>query len=979
MEPTTVPAVSLCRDVRAVAVRGSWWGAALACLLFIAAWMCHPCRGGERPASGTLHRVERLLQGGDLKKAERLLSSLGDELGESPEYHKCRVRLYLKKGRKFQAFHALKDLLAIRPGHPWGVEVFGKLLPLLLAEVKKTLVRAPDAPSYEVFGFILVLEGRVEAGCARLRKAIELDPLFPHPYDDLAWVFYERGKMKKALEYSSKALNLAPLVPAFAWHYKYIYADLKAGRRRPSVAFYPVHREVEPQGGGDGAGGSPSAGAGSSIEVSGPTSSAAATAGSTPAGAGGGEAPSGTGRGEQERTSGGMLVDFTKVDVGDDELVAELLESAAGSLSVPAASPASAAGEEEGDATAAGRTSASTSAVVVPTPLAVLKKLDSLYTRALEAEKAGRYEEALKLQESVFALEDGYKDTAERVKRLRRIVETLESYERVEELLDLRQYDQVLALCRGLDRALLEELGKDPSRLDRAEALALYGRRRFSSAVPKLRRWYEEHPSDTLVGYELARALYELGRYKEAWRLLRTLRDSIDGKILERYPDHQRFELKVMVKAHFEWLVAFAVLWFVTLLGYLGFKLYKGAEANRKRRLFDGLSSLLRSHSWEELLQTAREGLSSGLELSEVERYRLRYAAAVALLGLGRMEEAGEAAERLVEEYPEDALGRQLMGRVFLAARRVDDHTAPFLEELLAADPNNVECLKALCDYYAGRPEKREEYRKVLVRLCELEPSAVDSLSRLAELMMEEGEADAESLAVYRRALAANPSDRRLRHAYARALFEQGEIVEALRECERSLEDELDDERLHGLLVECYRRLEMFEEGVRRYKQWLKRHELPVLKECLEALKEGEEEYRKRKQGLDEKEDLFFPYFDKGVRLYGEGRFEEAVGPLQTAMNSSSQLGLQAGALLVKTYLRLGDTEAAKLVFDKLDLTSLESPPPFVMDLCYEMAGVYAAEKDIQRAHELYNYICRHDVGYKDAFERLEKLRDEHM
>jgi len=85
-------------------------------------------------------------------------------------------------------------------------------------------------------------------------------------------------------------------------------------------------------------------------------------------------------------------------------------------------------------------------------------------------------------------------------------------------------------------------------------------------------------------------------------------------------------------------------------------------------------------------------------------------------------------------------------------------------------------------------------------------------------------------------------------------------------------------------------------------------------------------------------------------------------------------LKLSAGALLVRSYLKIQEIKSALVLFERLDVMR-RGTDEFVLNLCYEIAEVYVRENRPDKAQELYSFICRSNVSFKDAFKKLERIQ----
>jgi len=205
----------------------------------------------------------------------------------------------------------------------------------------------------------------------------------------------------------------------------------------------------------------------------------------------------------------------------------------------------------------------------------------------------------------------------------------------------------------------------------------------------------------------------------------------------------------------------------------------------------------------------------------------------------------------------------------------------------------------------------------------------------------------------------------------AQSYYAAGRYLDSIKFAKQAVKEDLDNPIFHRLLVQCYRKLEMIDEGRHEYKRLVEKNpDKPHLSDHLKSLD----------QPIDSSLDDLKPeqrevksLYEKGVRLFLEGHFQEAVGPLTSVMNVE-HLKLSAGALLVRSYLKIQEIKSALVLFERLDVMR-RGTDEFVLNLCYEIAEVYVRENRPDKAQELYSFICRSNVSFKDAFKKLERIQ----
>jgi len=91
----------------------------------------------------------------------------------------------------------------------------------------------PTAEAYTFLGWTYRFQGRVEAAIAECKKAIEVDPSFGNPYNDIGSYLIEKGEFSEAIPWLEKATTSERYE---AYHYPWYnlgraYAGMEMFRR----------------------------------------------------------------------------------------------------------------------------------------------------------------------------------------------------------------------------------------------------------------------------------------------------------------------------------------------------------------------------------------------------------------------------------------------------------------------------------------------------------------------------------------------------------------------------------------------------------------------------------------------------------------------------------------------------------------------------------------------------------------------------
>ncbi|MBI4866041.1 MAG: tetratricopeptide repeat protein [Candidatus Wallbacteria bacterium] len=893
---------------------------------------------------------------GNLKAAAAELKKAVNLKPDALDAHYYLGRIGLLQKDLYTAFWSFKEVLALQKDYKSTPALFRQLQTPLLEQVKSELkVNPRSARAYNVLGFLLLYQKRPNEGITQLNYALKFDPSLATAYDDLAWAYYQTNRFDTALKYSERAFTLDPVRASITRHYQQLFYLKRLGSSTEAGApdrFYSSAGEEKPEATpvpADSVGPEP------------PPTSAQAEPREPPI-ARPTQPPDQPVQPEQQPTlppeeppadaSAAATPDLTRITIDDTAIVNAFLKDFK-----PKPAPGS-------------RLPTQTALVVPsgppkdppPSAAEIATRVRALYKKGKDLAAKTDFDGALQAFELLIQVDPTYRDSRTQLETMRRYARAKKNFDQAMDFYQSGSYAAALELLRGIDLRTLREFRNVPT-LDHMVGECYHHAGRHKEAADKLAKYCEDNPADVKFRYLLAKSLAELKEHRQALDQLAIIRQT-DAAYLNQFPDAKSMRMKLAIKAYFPYVAAFAAIWAFVSLGYFGYKLKQTQEARRLKRTLAAASQLQKAEDWEKLLNTVEEyELQSGR--AKVNDPRVRQSKALALVQLGRLDQAHQE----VEQLPDDPKKQLLRAKLRLETGDTSPEAMPEYRLLLAAEPNNLKLLQLMNSILQGQGGSDEEVERVLSRLVELEPLKGEYVTQLAGIYLGRESFDAEAMKVFQKLLSEDPANARARYGVARCHFAASHFVEAIREAKQMVEYELDNARVHEILVDSYKALEMLEEGEREYRRLLSAH--PGNRTLLDAINRLRESAPRPGGPISDAE--LKDAYQRGMRLFSEGHFREALGTLSAAFDAGYETA-SAGALMVRSYLKLGETGSALRVFERMDVFD-QPPDEFLLALCYEMAGLYQSEGRAREALRLYNFICRNNVNYRDAFQKLEALQ----
>ncbi|EKD69204.1 MAG: Tetratricopeptide protein [uncultured bacterium] len=113
--------------------------------------------------------------------------------------------------------------------------------------------------------------------------------------------------------------------------------------------------------------------------------------------------------------------------------------------------------------------------------------------------------------------------------------------------------------------------------------------------------------------------------------------------------------------------------------------------------------------------------------------------------------------------------------------------------------------------------------------------------------------------------------------------------------------------------------------------------------------------------------------FERGLRYIEDKDYTNAISEFKVVIKGAPQLRNESYKLLVTCYLRKGLLDLAYEQY-KLVRCDQEMMPDEVKELTYNLARAFEEKGKFKESLEVYNVICKVDIGYKDVFDKFEEL-----
>src|SRR6266446_2105635 len=112
---------------------------------------------------------------------------------------------------------------------------------------KRSLELHPTAEAYTYLGWTYRFQGKIEEAIAECKKAIQIDPEFGNPYNDIGAYLIELGRFEEAIPWLERATEARRYEPRHFPHYNLGRAYLGKEMYSHAIRCFQEALEIEPR------------------------------------------------------------------------------------------------------------------------------------------------------------------------------------------------------------------------------------------------------------------------------------------------------------------------------------------------------------------------------------------------------------------------------------------------------------------------------------------------------------------------------------------------------------------------------------------------------------------------------------------------------------------------------------------------------------------------------------------------------------
>ncbi|HOT27922.1 MAG TPA: tetratricopeptide repeat protein [Candidatus Ozemobacteraceae bacterium] len=321
-----------------------------------------------------------------------------------------------------------------------------------------------------------------------------------------------------------------------------------------------------------------------------------------------------------------------------------------------------------------------------------------------------------------------------------------------------------------------------------------------------------KQPDNNRAKFVLGNLFIAAGDNAAAYKILKEVKDSD--------PEYPGIDDVFYKAGAFKWGVLVLPAVAIVILCWIGWIIFHNMPEHNKNAAI----KRARAHLNKGLYKECLDELTGVRRLPNLDAYDgmvISRIAAQAYLKTGAYDRAIGECKHLISINTQDAEAHQWLGFAYLGRRMLTPESLPELLNLYKTEQRNIALISLLGQHYTAQKTISADGIEILEKWLELEPTNPEVLKPLGRYYLQKGRADDKSMLVFQRMMEFTKPEPEFLLGVAKLHLRQKQYEESLRLCEQVIRMDVNNEMVHGVLRDCYAKMEKLNELLEIYRAYL--------------------------------------------------------------------------------------------------------------------------------------------------------------
>lgn len=630
------------------------------------------------------------------------------------------------------------------------------------------------------------------------------------------------------------------------------------------------------------------------------------------------------------------------------------------------------------------------------------KDEENICKAGIDAFNKKKYEQALANFEKVRRLNPKNADAIEYIGKINEILKNKkvirDLFEKADKLCKKNKWSEAIPV---LEKARSNSLFKqDPNYMDVLRTLsdAYMRTNEYDRAFEIYQELKTQNSNLFFVNFNMAQIYLSRGEYDSGEEALNQALKT-DGVTPEQVKMVKEIQNSLAWKRNQIYLYIFG---FVVLTSLGGVAYVFNSPAARKKRFIQKCEDLRAISDWNGIVKAG--GSIPEISFTPQENIKVNMLLALACYQMEKLDDGIRYARKALTFDSNLTNAHDILGKCFLKKKAITDEAIFQYKKLLKNDPNNTEVLKLISEYYIKLSKNTDKFVKketlsdeligYLANYAAKEPQNRELALFMANVLRQRKDTSAQVIPIYVNALSYEENVK-VREVLAKAFYDAKQYEKAITECSLIFKENIENTQVHRIFIDSHMALNRFNEVYIEYEKLaLLNPNSPDIERRLNELKRqnivvggSQDATAQQPAGAQPAPGQPAPAqplahaastdyakcFDRGLRYLNDKDYNNAISEFKIATKGSAQLRNESNKYLVVCYIKKGLLDLGYEQY-KLLKYDQEMMPDDMKEITYNLARAFEEKGKFKESLEIYNIICKVDIGYKDVFDKFEEL-----